>query len=406
MSVRKRLADWMSPRENRNYEPSWDSGLSGPTWPQKGATGKPLIHGARVSAIQAESLIMVQASINVIAQSLASLPAFVYDMSTGERRVDESHNVSKLIKFGPNDNQTWPEFIDWFSSQALLHGNGLAEIVEQDRNTGEIKELRPHPWRNVTPRQLSSGRLVYDVIDHAPFGVGGKTRRLLDTEVIHLKDRTDDGLVGRSRISRSPTVLRTALSIAAFDEIVFEQGAFPTGFIQGPFQTAPGMQRAQNDLAKLFGGVYAAGKIIALPTGHEFKPVSPTLESLQLVESKRLLREEIATLFGIPLPIVNVWDHSSFTNSVEANKWFANYTLAPWAIKIQEVFRRAAFGGETRNTHELRLDLSAFLRGDAEARWNSYDVAVRNGILTRNEIRAEEGFDPLPDLENNSVSEV
>ncbi len=45
----------------------------------------------------------------------------------------------------------------------------------------------------------------------------------------------------------------------------------------------------------------------------------------------------------------------------------------------------------------LEIDLSGMLRGDAEARWQSYGIAIQNGILTPNEIREGEGYDARPD---------
>ncbi|MCV5968562.1 phage portal protein, partial [Lactococcus petauri] len=63
----------------------------------------------------------------------------------------------------------------------------------------------PIPWRCVSVSLLPSGRLAYDVMQHgAPWGGAGRPRRLRDGEVFHLRDRSDDGLVGRSLISRAP----------------------------------------------------------------------------------------------------------------------------------------------------------------------------------------------------------
>ncbi len=49
---------------------------------------------------------------------------------------------------------------------------------------------------------------------------------------------------------------------------------------------------------------------------------------------------------------------------------------------------------ETRATHELELDLAGFLRGDPEARWKSHEIAVKNRVLTPNEVRVVEGWNP------------
>jgi phage portal protein BeeE len=47
--------------------------------------------------------------------------------------------------------------------------------------------------------------------------------------------------------------------------------------------------------------------------------------------------------------------------------------------------------------YELELDLSGFMRGDPETRWKSHEIAVKNRILTPNEVREVEGWNPRPD---------
>ena len=42
--------------------------------------------------------------------------------------------------------------------------------------------------------------------------------------------------------------------------------------------------------------------------------------------------------------------------------------------------------------YELELDLSGFLRGDPETRWASHEIAIKNRILTPNEVRRVEGW--------------
>ena len=50
---------------------------------------------------------------------------------------------------------------------------------------------------------LLNNRLVYDVTDLTSVGGTGRMRRLLRIEVFHLRDRSDDGLIGRSRLQRA-----------------------------------------------------------------------------------------------------------------------------------------------------------------------------------------------------------
>ena len=42
----------------------------------------------------------------------------------------------------------------------------------------------------------------------------------------------------------------------------------------------------------------------------------------------------------------------------------------------------------------LELDLGGFLRGDPAQRWAGYDIAIKNQVLTPNEVREAEGYNP------------
>ena len=52
------------------------------------------------------------------------------------------------------------------------------------------------------------------------------------------------------------------------------------------------------------------------------------------------------------------------------------------------------FTENERLTHELEIDLTGLMRGDHAARWQGYEIAVSNQILSPNEIRRVEGWNP------------
>lgn len=167
-------------------DPSWGAIAPGIGWP-----------GA-LSAMAAENLSTVLACSTVIASSLASIPALIYRRE-GDNRVETvAHPLRRITRIGVNDHMAWPDFLEHIIASALLTGNGLAEIVRTQG--GELEGFRFIPWGMVTVAYLASGRLGYDVAD----GRGG-ARRLLQGEVLHLRDRSDDGL-SAARACRAPPI--------------------------------------------------------------------------------------------------------------------------------------------------------------------------------------------------------
>jgi HK97 family phage portal protein len=377
------IADIRPPRrETRAKEVSWDA--------LRGAidTG-----GALVSPRIAENLSTVLACVGAISSAMASLPAFVYRLEGEGRIIDEGHPVARLIAAGPNQHQSWPDFVEWLLASVLLRGNALAEIVTDGR--GAVTGLRPIPWEHCSVQMLPSGRLAYDITEiTALYGGTGRPRRLLQDEVLHLRDRSDDGIIGRSRLQRAAAVVRAGMSIQEFAGKLYENGVFPSGAFE--LEGAPDMaarQRFIEHLREEFAGPANAAKFLFLTHGMKWKQISISPEDAEFLGSRRFTTEELCRLFNTPPVIVGDLSNSSFNNTETLTRFFAQSTLAPWIRKLEAEFQRSVFGS-ARN--RLELDLSGLLRGDPAQRWAAWKIAVEAQILTPDEVRAEEGFNPKP----------
>lgn len=414
MGLLRKIIDHLDPEpgaETRSVDKSWEAlaGSYGDYTDALGGIQSESRFGNKrrppITPHLAENFSTVLACVNAIGGAISSLPVWLYLVTEEGRKLAPDHPVATLVREGPNQYQSWPDFINWLSDSFLLQGNALAEIVA-DRQ-GRVVSLKPIPWPNVTVVLLPSGRLVYDVsAANGLQGGNGKTRRLLDSDVLHIKDRSDDGYVGRSRLSRAAGPVRAGLSQEAYGEFLYNNRAAPSGILS--FQeTLNHDQRNQirSVIDESWKGVTKSGKVLVLDADAKFDAVNVTPESLEMLAARRFSTEEIARMFGVPPPIVGIWDHSTFTNSETAGRWFAQFTLAPIIRKIEEGFRRAVFSAETRATHEIEFDMTGFLRGDAEARWKAHEIAVKNRILTPNEVREVEGWNPRPELDQAPPNE-
>lgn len=109
-----------------------------------------------------------------------------------------------------------------------------------------------------------------------------------------------------------------------------------------------------------------------------------------MLASRKFTVEELCRLYQVPPPIIQSYEHNTFTNSAQASLWFAQLTLTPWARKIEAEFARSLFGAS--RPYELVIDLSGLMRGDFVARWQAWQIAVSSEILDANEVREAEGY--------------
>jgi HK97 family phage portal protein len=367
-------------------------------WPQSSWLGGGVDGGRVVNPRTSENLSTVLACVSAISSAISSLPAFVYRLTDEGRNEDPGHPLSRLIRNGPNSKQTWPDFIEWLMASTLLRGNGLVEI-ETDGG-GRVTELVPIPWEYVCVQLLPNGRLAYDITPTTYlYGgpTGGPRRRLLEGEVLHLKDRSDDGLIGRSRLSRAAAVISGALAIQEFSGALYENSANPSGVLQAEGKMSEAqLQRLADHFRATFSGPSKAAKALILDQGLEWKSVSISPEDAELLASRRFTGEELARLYNVPPPIIGDLTHGTFTNSETLIRFFAQSTLSGWCRKLESEMHRSVLSESSRLDRQFVLDLSGLLRGDPETRWKSHEIALRNQVLTPNEIRGEEGWNPRP----------
>lgn len=350
----------------------------------------------------AENLSTITACVNAIASTIATLPAYVYRQDEAGRTEAPLHPVSRLIR-APNVRQTWPDWVEWTLAQCLLHGNALS-IVEYD-GAGRVTALVPVPWQNVLVSLLPNGRLAFDVVQFiAPWGGTGQPIRYLDDEVFHLKDRSDDGFLGRSRLSRAPDVLSQAHALQEYQAGVWRNNATPGGVLSTPSVLSPeAAERIAQSFKDNYAGTGNARKTVVLEQGLTWTTTAVSPEDAEVLASRRFTVEELCRLYQVPPPIVQDYSHGTFTNTQQAALWFAQLTLTPWVRKIEAEFARSVFGDGAE--FHIEIDLSGLMRGDFAARWAAYNIAIQQGILTPDEVREAEGYNPRGDAARVTTGE-
>jgi HK97 family phage portal protein len=356
----------------------------------------------------AENVATVCACIDVISSALASLPACIYERMDDGNRVDvtATHPVGRVLR-QPNDLQSWPDLVKFFMGSTLLYGNALLTI-ERD-GAGQPVALNPLPWWNAQPILVPaspteamgplapSARLAFDTLRIiAPWGGTGTPRRYFADEVFYLRDRSDTGVLGSSRLSRAPMVLQQALSVQEFATYLWNNAGTSNVALEHPGKLS---KEAADRLAQTFRDTHVgplnARKPMVLEEGMKANALLVSPEDAQVLESRKFAVSEIARLYGVPPPLIGDWSDATFSNTSSANSWFGTQTLLPWCRAIEAEFARSVFNDPAR--FHLELDLSAMLRGDFSTQAQVGINLVRAGVCTPNELREQLGLNPMPE---------
>jgi phage portal protein BeeE len=107
-------------------------------------------------------------------------------------------------------------------------------------------------------------RVVYDYSDP----ITGSTRRLLPEQLWILRDRSDDGIIARSRLARAREGIGTAIAVERFAANTFRNGARLSGVLQAPDRLGDeALNNLRTSFEALHKGSANAGKIAILEEG-------------------------------------------------------------------------------------------------------------------------------------------
>lgn len=367
------------------------------SWDLLGQMGLPSLTGGLVSPAVIEGNAAAFNAVQLIAESVGSLPLHIYRKAADDaREAAADHPVAKLFSDRPNDIQSPAEFVTMMQAHCLFHGAAYAEI-ERD-GEGKPTALWPlHPGQVALERIPGTRRIRYAVSDE----VG--SRRLLPAEVLAIRDRWDDPFTPRSRIDRAREALGGVIATERFASAVWRNGARLSGIVKHPEQIGPEAAKTlRESLQALYGGSDNAGKVGVLEEGMDWLTVSATPHDAELSEARRLAVLEVCRVFNVPAPLLNELSNANYSNLVELRRQFAAGTIQPWLVKWEQAIRRDLFSEEGRRGFEIEFDMDLLVRADFLQRLQGYRIGRETGLYNANDLRRFENLNPRKDAEADS----
>lgn len=335
------------------------------------------------SALQ---LSAVWACVRLYSQTIASLPVYTYRMTDGGREKDENHWFARLMADRPNRFQTRFEFMEYQIANLMLHGNCYAKIK---RVAGQITELMPMAAQQVEV-QIMGGRVTY-IYTH-----DGVIDVLAPESVWHVRINSD-WLVGRSPLAFGRNMLGIAQAAESATSKVYANGAKPSGVLSLDKLLTP-QQREQ--VRQNFGTLTTGddNRLLVLEHGMKFEPISMSPQDIELLSSRKFQIDEICRWFGVPAILVNQNEGSTTLGSSTAEIITAFYklNLRPVLEALECSVKTHLIGTERDNPYEVEFSFEALLRANQKERFEGYQIAINNGILTPNEARAMEWLSLMP----------
>ena len=350
------------------------------------------VAGVTVTEKTALQVATVLACVKVIADGCAT-PALNVFREKPDGRRERADNIPeyRLLARRPNEWQTSFEWRRQMTLHAALTGAGLSIKVRGDnRRVRELIPVQPGQW---DVRRVSRYDLRYRCWDD--FGVIGE---FTPDDVFVINGVQWDWVCSLNAVSLARSAVGLAIATERSQAAMHANGLRPSGTYSVEGTLSKEQYEALTAHLKRRSGPDNTGAPMVLDRGAKWLNTSINGVDAQHVETRRLQIEEMCRAYGVfPIMVGHSDKSSTFASSEAFFSAHVKHTLAPW----HQVW--------TQRIDEMLLDGSGPLFAEFDVRYlMAGSMADRSqwaramtelGIYTRNEIRDEEGKDPLPGLD-------
>ena len=356
-----------------------------------GASGG-TVAGMPVNDKTALQVSTVLACVKVIADGCATPALHVFrEGADGRRQKAENIPEYRLLSRRPNEWQTSFEWRRQMTLHAALTGTGLSLKVRGDnRRVRELIPVMPGRW---DVRRISRYELRYRVWDD--WGMVGDFPA---DDVFLLQGVQWDWMNSLNAVALARSAIGLALATERSQASMHENSLRPSGTYSVDGTLSEEQHARLTDWLKRKVGPGNVGDPLILDRAAKWQQISQTGVDAQHVETRRLQIEEICRGYGVfPIMVGHSDKSATFASSESFFAAHVKHTLAPW------------HQAWTQRIDEMLLDGSGPLFAEFDTRYLTAGSMVDRatwartmtemGIHTRNEIRDEEGKDPLPGLD-------
>lgn len=347
--------------------------------------------GVAVNSDSAIASVAVLACLIVRAESLMLMPVDVYRKDGRNRESDSTHPVAQLIADAPNPLITAEEFWRWKQITEDLKGSAFVRI--------EWRLGRPvalWPMTGMRPEILYGGvtnqTLVYRYAGDDFTPAGDYSSR----DIMHFKGPLLSTSPYTARSLIEATAENIGLGIATeqfFARFLGNGNHFPM-YLQTDEKLVEDDIKALRKQMDGTSGILPAGATRIFDRGLKVMQNPMSLKDADLSGHQRWILEQVCRTFRVPLPMVQDLTHGTYTNSEQADLWLSKYTAAPIARNTEAVIRSKLFLPSERGSLYAKFNVNAMMRGDFAARTAGYSVLINCGVMSPNEARAFEDWNP------------
>lgn len=355
--------------------------------------GSATVAGVAVTEKTALQVSTVLACVRAIADGCATPDLHVFrEMPDGTTQKATNIPEYRLLARRPNEWQTSFEWRRQMTMHAALTGAALSiKIRGTDGRIQELIPIKPGQW---DVRKVSRYEVRYRCWDE--FGLIGE---FTPDDVFVLHGVQWDSVNITSAVMLAQSAIGLSIATEKSQSSMHANGLRPSGVYSVDGNLSPEQHERLTAWLAAKSGPARSGAPMVLDRNAKWLSTAMSGVDAQHVETRRLQIEEVCRAFGVFPIIVGHSDKSATFASSEA--FFAAHlkqTLKPWHKAWRDRIDETLLDGS--GPLFVGFDTRYMTEGSIKDRSQWARTMVEMGIYTRNEIREEEGKDPLPGLDD------
>jgi HK97 family phage portal protein len=332
---------------------------------------------ASVSQERALRMGPVFSAVRLIADHVSTLPIKAY-RKAGAKRIARS-GLPDLFWRLEEDGQLIP-WLKRCVTSLMLRGNAYGLITARDAlgfplviqwlDPSDVTCNDTNPW---VPVWYWMGREIpREDLLHIPwFVVAGKAQ-------------------GLSPIEAYALTTNTGLKAQEYGTTWFDNGGVPPGTFKNIRKEID--QNAANTISDRLLSAVKSRRPIVYGADWDFNPITVPPEQAQFIETMKMTATQIAAIYGLPPEMIGGSTGDPMTYKTEEQfQQRLNAAVRPLLVLLE-----AAFSSVLPRFEQVKFNADAVARADLKTRYEAYEIAMRIGLLSEDEVRALEDLPPRP----------
>jgi HK97 family phage portal protein len=325
-----------------------------------------------------KSSVWVYACAYRLAKSAASANWKVY-RKTGDDKERAADSEYQDLLDAPNDNQTSQTLMELITLHLNLGGNALASIVGVNNRPDELWMIDPAHTEPVPTNDRG------EWLEHYKYNKGGNKKEFDPESVIHWQfSDPENQYWGQSPLKAAAKAVDIENEAEDFQKVSLQNRMMADGLITFDKPLTEDQHARAKDEVKNRD----AREPMVIGNEARFEALNMTPAEMDFIKSRKMTRTQICAAYGVPQPLVGIYENATLSNIQTARSIFWLDTMIPFLDDIQATINLSLsplFGDEyyvEYDVNHLSVLLDVLIK-KAELVKTFFDRGVPMGVLDR-----------------------